>query len=189
MVEEARLVQNESGLAPATEGWFVVNVRDAVWDTHDVFGSSCMFESPEAEFTGARHPARGARARRSRTASTTARRRRKTSSCSSVSARSSSRARSGALQAWDFVHCPPDTDHIFVGTGDGPVRDPHDGYAPAGPPDPLSRIASLHCATAPASTTETPSPPDAYASYGDERFERPACGTCCPGRRGEACLA
>jgi uncharacterized cupin superfamily protein len=24
------------------------------------------------------------------------------------------------LQAWDFVHCPPGTDHIFVGAGDGP---------------------------------------------------------------------
>jgi quercetin dioxygenase-like cupin family protein len=24
------------------------------------------------------------------------------------------------LQAWDFVHCPPGTEHIFVGSGDGP---------------------------------------------------------------------
>ena len=24
------------------------------------------------------------------------------------------------LQAWDFVHCPPWTKHIFVGAGDGP---------------------------------------------------------------------
>ena len=24
------------------------------------------------------------------------------------------------LQAWDFVHCPPGTEHIFVGAGDGP---------------------------------------------------------------------
>jgi uncharacterized cupin superfamily protein len=24
------------------------------------------------------------------------------------------------LRAWDFVHCPPGTDHIFVGAGDGP---------------------------------------------------------------------
>jgi len=23
------------------------------------------------------------------------------------------------LKAWDFVHCPPGTDHIFVGAGDG----------------------------------------------------------------------
>ena len=25
-----------------------------------------------------------------------------------------------ALKAWDFVHCPPGTDHIFVGAGAGP---------------------------------------------------------------------
>jgi uncharacterized cupin superfamily protein len=25
-----------------------------------------------------------------------------------------------ALRAWDFVHCPPGTNHIFVGAGEGP---------------------------------------------------------------------
>jgi uncharacterized cupin superfamily protein len=24
------------------------------------------------------------------------------------------------LKAWDFVHCPPRTEHVFVGSGDGP---------------------------------------------------------------------
>ena len=24
------------------------------------------------------------------------------------------------LRAWDFVHCPPWTQHVFVGAGDGP---------------------------------------------------------------------
>ena len=24
------------------------------------------------------------------------------------------------LKAWDFVHMPPDVDHVFVGAGDGP---------------------------------------------------------------------
>ena len=24
------------------------------------------------------------------------------------------------LRAWDFAHCPPGTEHIFVGAGDGP---------------------------------------------------------------------
>jgi uncharacterized cupin superfamily protein len=24
------------------------------------------------------------------------------------------------LRTWDFVHCPPGTDHVFVGAGDGP---------------------------------------------------------------------
>ena len=51
MVDEARLEKNESGLVPATEGWFVVNVRDASWFDHDVFGASCEFESSAAEFS------------------------------------------------------------------------------------------------------------------------------------------
>jgi len=25
-----------------------------------------------------------------------------------------------ALKQWDFVHCPPWTEHVFVGAGDGP---------------------------------------------------------------------
>ena len=33
MVEEARLEKSEHGLWPVTEGWFVVNVRDAAWLT------------------------------------------------------------------------------------------------------------------------------------------------------------
>ena len=24
------------------------------------------------------------------------------------------------MRAWDFVHCPPFTEHVFVGAGDGP---------------------------------------------------------------------
>src|ERR671933_2547303 len=51
MVGEARLTQNVSGLAPAMEGWFVVNIRDAAWHTHEVFGATCVFEGPEAHFT------------------------------------------------------------------------------------------------------------------------------------------
>ena len=53
-------------------------------------------------------------------ATTTARTTRRTSWCSAASACCSSRARNGALQAWDFVHCPPWTEHVFVGAGDGP---------------------------------------------------------------------
>ena len=35
------------GLEPAGEGWFVVNVRDTAWLTHEAFGSGCVFESRE----------------------------------------------------------------------------------------------------------------------------------------------
>ena len=33
-----------------TDGWFVVNVRDAAWVQNDVLGSACIFEGEEAPF-------------------------------------------------------------------------------------------------------------------------------------------
>ena len=52
---EARLDDSGSGLAPAGDGWFVVNVRDAQWLTSEngerrPSGSECAFESQRAEF-------------------------------------------------------------------------------------------------------------------------------------------
>src|SRR5712691_7572585 len=44
MVEEARLEELDPGLAPVTDGWFVVNVREGAWLTNDAFGAACVFE-------------------------------------------------------------------------------------------------------------------------------------------------
>ena len=33
-----------------SDGWFVVNIRDAAWEDHDVFGACCTFESPNSKF-------------------------------------------------------------------------------------------------------------------------------------------
>ena len=41
---EAQLKDSASGLAPATEGWFVVNVRDAEWWFAESRGAACFFE-------------------------------------------------------------------------------------------------------------------------------------------------
>jgi hypothetical protein len=38
VVEEARLGQLETGLAPVSDGWFVVNIRDAA---HRTTGTDC----------------------------------------------------------------------------------------------------------------------------------------------------
>ena len=42
--------ETDSGLKPATEGWFVVNVGETGWAVHDSFGSGCTFEGREAQF-------------------------------------------------------------------------------------------------------------------------------------------
>ena len=120
MVEEARLENLEAGLTPVTAGWFVVNVRDAAWATNDVFASACTFEgegTPPFEhvgFTlGVLQPGQP----------------------SALYHREANQedflvivgecvllveGEERRLRAWDFVHCPPETEHIFVGAGDGP---------------------------------------------------------------------
>ncbi len=42
---EAQLKDSRSGLAPATVGWFVVNVHDAEWWFADSRGARCAFEN------------------------------------------------------------------------------------------------------------------------------------------------
>lgn len=67
------------------------------------------------------------------------------------------------LRAWDYVHCPGGTDHIFVGAGSGPC---HILMIGARRPDetihyPLSPAAARYGGSAPEATDD----PD--AAYGD----------------------
>jgi hypothetical protein len=52
MVEEARLEAVESGLAPVSPGWFVVNARDAAWMKNGRSGGVCIFESDDFVLRG-----------------------------------------------------------------------------------------------------------------------------------------
>ena len=87
-VNEARLEDAGSGLAPVTEGWFVVNVRDAEWFSSETRGAACWFANeygePPIEFPqfGINVPSSSP----ARAASTTPRRIRKRSSFWPVSA-------------------------------------------------------------------------------------------------------
>jgi uncharacterized cupin superfamily protein len=123
-VTEARLEDSGSGLAPASDGWFVVNVRDAQWLTSEngekqPSGSECAFESRKCEFSqlgirlhvlppgesnGLYH---GENAQEDFLVLS--------GECLLLVEDEERR-----LRAWDFVHCPPWTKHIFVGAGDGP---------------------------------------------------------------------
>ena len=44
-VPEAKLEDFGSGLTPVTQGWFVVNVRDAEWWFSERRGARCAFEN------------------------------------------------------------------------------------------------------------------------------------------------
>jgi len=77
------------------------------------------------------------------------------------------------LEAWDFVHCPPWTRHVFVGTGDAPcvivmVGSRVGGFEVVYGVD---EVAAKHDASV---LQETSSPDEAYSRWGPE--ERIAYG-------------
>jgi len=121
---EARLEDAGSGLRPVTDGWFVVNVRDAQWLTSEggerkPSGSECPFEGPGGEFqqVGIRlhvlppGEPNGLYHREDKQEGFLV----LAGECVLLV-----EGEERNLRAWDFVHCPPGTDHIFVGSGDAP---------------------------------------------------------------------
>lgn len=172
MIEEARLERNASGLVPKTEGWFVVNVRDAAWFDHDVFGASCELESSKAEFSGlgiricVLEPGQpnglyhGEETQEDFLVLS--------GECLLLV-----EGEERQLRAWDFFHCPSMTEHIFVGAGDGPCVVLMTGTRRPGRPIfyPVSELALRHRAGV---EVATPSPREAYASSPEGRLERPA---------------
>jgi uncharacterized cupin superfamily protein len=171
-VTEAKLEESGAGLAPATEGWFVVNVRDAVWLTSDTRGSVCPFESPEAWFRQL-----GIRVSVLRPGEPNA-------LYHSESQQEGFLVLSGEctllvegeerpLRTWDFFHCPAGTEHVFVGAGDGPcvilmvgVRTPDEQLR-----YPVSELAARYGASA---KEETSDPEQAYAGWEEARLGRPS---------------
>ena len=171
MPEEARLEPRKSGIGPATKGWYVLNVADAVWSTHEVFGSSGHFESDAAPFeqfgigiqvllpgqpNGLYH---GEDTQEDFLVLS--------GECLLLVEGEERR-----LRALDFFHCPPDTEHIFVGAGNGPCVLLMTGTRRAGRPIhyPVSELALRHGAGVETATT---SPREAYASYADDVPDRP----------------
>ncbi|HVS85548.1 MAG TPA: cupin domain-containing protein [Gaiellaceae bacterium] len=70
------------------------------------------------------------------------------------------------LRQWDYVHCPAGTRHIFVGAGDGPCAILMFGLRPEeGLFYPVSEVAAKHGASA---TAETGDPDEAYADWPGE---------------------
>ena len=143
MVEEARLEAVDSGLAPVSPGWFVVNARDAAWMNNDHSGGVCIFESDDFVLRGRADldeyvkPQAGFTLRVLRPG-------RPSGMYHAESVQEDFLVLMGEcvliiedeerrLRAWDFVHCPPGTGHAFIGSGDGPCvivatgnRDPDD---------------------------------------------------------------
>jgi uncharacterized cupin superfamily protein len=178
-MREARLEDLGSGLAPATDGWFVVNVRDAQWLTTEngekqPSGSECSFESAEAEFAqlGIRlhvlppGEVNGLYHTESKQEGFLV---------LAGECRLLVEGEERLLRQWDFFHSPAGTEHIFVGAGDAPCvvlmvgargDDWNVNY-------PVSELAARYRASV---AEETSDPQQAYTSMGFElsRRERPS---------------
>jgi uncharacterized cupin superfamily protein len=130
LVEEARLETVASGLAPVSAGWFVVNVRDAAWLTNDVFGARCVFEGDVPVLRG--RPELGVWKFPDLGLTLTVIVPGQPSTMYHAESNQEDflvlageclllvEGAERPLRAWDFVHCPPGTEHSFVGAGTGP---------------------------------------------------------------------
>ena len=172
-VNEARLEDAGSGLAPVTEGWFVVNVRDAEWFSSETRGAACWFANeygqPPIEFaqlginvtvlepgqSGVYHAEANQEA----------------FLVLAGDCRLLVEGEERLLRAWDFFHSPPWTAHAFVGVGDSPCVilmvgahvSPEVRY-------PVSEIAARYGASV---AKETSDPEQVYATAERFRRERP----------------
>jgi uncharacterized cupin superfamily protein len=162
VVEEAGLTRTENGLVPEGDGWFVVNARDANWWHHETFGSAVTFEGE------ARFPDFGINIQVLRPGEP---------NCMyhGENAQEDFLVLAGEclllvegeerpLKRWDFVHCPPWTQHVFVGAGDGPCVILMVGARPKAEEllYPVSEVARKHGAGVEQDTT---SGQEAYAAF------------------------
>ncbi len=162
MPEEARLVEHQGGLVPDRDGWFVVNAAAAPWWRSEERGASCYFEGKD-DF-----PEVGIRLKALWLGQPNG-------MYHSEAAQEDFLVLSGEclllvegeerpLRAWDFVHCPPGTEHIFVGAGDRPCLILMVG-ARGGQEVvryPVSELAEKHGGSV---EVETGSPAEAYARF------------------------
>jgi uncharacterized cupin superfamily protein len=170
-MNEARLEPTPYGPAPAEEGWFTVNVRDAAWVHGGPWGDACIFEGGAVGFSQVGYTlavlppgrANGLYHRENAQEDFLV----LSGECLLLVEGQERR-----LQAWDFVHCPAGTEHIFIGAGDGPcvifmagarVRPEELTY-------PRSELALRHGAGV---ETDTTDPDEAYAPFGRGKPGRP----------------
>ncbi len=170
---EAPLERLNGGLASTSDGWFVVNAREAPWLEHDDFGARCIFETDPRIVRGRDDieprwfeqlgfklgvvgPGQCSTLYHAETLQ-------EAFLVLSGTCTAIIEEQERELRAWDFVHCPPGTRHTFVNTSDEPcvlvmVGARSEDGSIVYPP---SEVAGRYGAAAP---TETDSPAEAYAN-------------------------
>jgi len=118
MVSEAHVVDGPNGKTPEGDGWFIINAREGEWLTSDDFGAGFVFPNGESfphyginlQVIWPGQPNCYYHAEEGQEDFLVL-----SGECLLLVEGQERR-----LKAWDFVHCPPFTEHVFVGVGDGP---------------------------------------------------------------------
>lgn len=159
MSERAHLTRTEKGFNPSTPGWYVLHTSEAPWVESRRFGRVCDFEGD------ARFPHLGINIHVVQPNQPACLYHRE-------NAQEDFFVLSGEcllliedeeikLRAGHFVHCPPATTHVFVGSGSGPCAILMIGHRPSEHElcYPASELASRYGASA---AKETADPREAY---------------------------
>ncbi len=120
MAPEAPLEQTEHGLVPSGDGWLVLNVRDARWvDRGEGRGVSCSFETFEGDENS--FWKLGINVQRLEPGEPMAMYHFENDEEAFLVLAGEAllivEGEERPLRQWDFVHCPPETRHVIVGTG------------------------------------------------------------------------
>lgn len=166
-VPEAPLRKTEAGLVSEGEGWFVLNARDAVWIRSEERGVDSVLEGRQdwtglgfrvqvlmpGQRNGMYHGEKG-----QEDFLVVA------GECTLVV-----EEEERLLRAWDFVHCPPWTRHVFVGAGDGPCVIVMVGSR-AGGFEVVYHVSEAAAKYDASVHDETTNPDEAYARFGPEEM-------------------
>jgi uncharacterized cupin superfamily protein len=162
-MDEAKIDDTPYGRNPADEGWFVLNLGDALAVQNEKGGATYPLEPDGGPFTGfgvnvqvlwPGQPNGLYHSENMREAFLVL-----FGECKLLV-----EEQERPLRQWDFVHCPAGTGHIFVGTGSGPcsilmigarTEDATINY-------PVSELAARYDAS---TAKETPHPNEAYADW------------------------
>jgi uncharacterized cupin superfamily protein len=163
VIPEAPLRRTDAGLVPEGDGWFVVNAREARWWADDAFGAFTRFEGEE------RFPRVGINVGVLEPGQPSCMYHREdeqedflvlAGECLLLVEGEERR-----LRAWDFVHCPPWTEHVFVGAGERECVLLAIGTRSGG--DVVYPVAEVALRRRAGVERETPSPEEAYAGYSE----------------------
>lgn len=160
-MDEARIDKTEVGLVPADEGWFILNLSEIAWETAQGGGTWCVLEAEAAPSPrlgiGVHVLAPGETPGFYHAESEQEGFLVLSGECIAVVEGQERR-----MRQWDYLHCPPGTEHITIGAGEEPcailmvgTRDPNKSVR-----YPVNETAARYGASV---VQETSSPSEAYA--------------------------